>query len=175
MGNPHKSTMIEICAVDWSNPSHAAGVLAMIRAYALEATGGKGLEPEAQARLIPALRERHDYVGVIALVPGQAVGLVNAFEGFSTFMARPLLNVHDVYVAPARRGYGLAACMLESLEAQAMARGCGKLTLEVLEHNLPAIASYRKFGFKPYALNPAQGSATFWEKRLPLRTGEAAV
>ncbi len=167
--------MIEICAVDWSNPTHPAGVLDMIRAYALEATGGKGLEAEAQARLIPALRERHDYVGVIALVPGQAVGLVNAFEGFSTFMARPLLNVHDVYVVPARRGHGLAARMLECLEALAMARGCCKLTLEVLEHNLPAIVTYRQFGFKPYALNPAQGHATFWEKRLALRTGEAVV
>ncbi len=167
--------MIEICAVDWSNPTHPAGVLDMIRAYALEATGGKGLEPGAQARLIPALRERHDYVGVIALVPGQAVGLVNAFEGFSTFMARPLLNVHDVYVVPARRGHGLAARMLECLEALAMARGCCKLTLEVLEHNLPAIVTYRQFGFKPYALNPAQGHATFWEKRLALRTGEAVV
>ncbi len=167
--------MLELCKVDWSLDRHALGVLAMIQAYALEATAGTGLEPEAETRLIPALRQRHDYVGVLALAQGQAVGLVNAFEGFSTFMARPLLNVHDVYVNPTWRGQGLAPRMLEVLQVLAEARGCGKLTLEVLEHNHSAIASYRKFGFQPYALDPAQGHATFWEKRLPLRQGETTL
>ncbi|OZB48602.1 MAG: hypothetical protein B7X40_06820 [Cellulomonas sp. 14-74-6] len=96
------------------------------------------------------------------------MGLINAFEGFSTFMARPLLNVHDVYVDGAVRGQSIAGRMLEHLQGLAIARGCGKLTLEVLEHNHPAVSSYRRFGFQPYALDPAQGRATFWEKRLPL-------
>jgi GNAT superfamily N-acetyltransferase len=167
--------MIEIYTVDWLQPTHASGVLAMVQAYALEATAGEGLEPAVEARLIPGLRMRPDYVGVLALDRGQAVGLVNAFEGFSTFMARPLLNVHDVYVVPNRRGQGLAPRMLQSLQSLAVARGCCKLTLEVLEHNLPAIASYRQFGFEPYALDPAQGRATFWEKRLSLDSIQPAV
>ena len=160
--------MIEIRTVDWSVPAHAQGVLEMVKAYALEATAGEGLSAEAQARLIPALRQRADYVGVLAFAAQRPVGLINAFEGFSTFMARPLLNVHDVYVDGAVRGQSIAGRMLEHLQGLAIARGCGKLTLEVLEHNHPAVSSYRRFGFQPYALDPAQGRATFWEKRLPL-------
>ena len=160
--------MIEIRTVDWSIPAHAQGVLEMVKAYAREATVGEGLSADAQARLIPALRQRADYVGVLAFAAQRPVGLVNAFEGFSTLMARPLLNVHDVYVDGALRGRSIAGRMLGHLQELAIARGCGKLTLEVLAHNHPAVSSYRRFGFQPYALDPAQGRATFWEKRLPL-------
>ena len=48
--------------------------------------------------------------------------------------------------------------MLEHCEAVARARGCCKITLEVLEDNEPAKASYSKFGMqKEYA---------WWQKKL---------
>jgi hypothetical protein len=36
----------------------------------------------------------------------------------------------------------------------------------VLDGNAAAIASYRRFGFETYALDPAFGRAQFWQKRL---------
>jgi len=43
-------------------------------------------------------------------------------------------------------------------------RGCCKLTLEVLTGNLVALRSYERFGFAPYALDPAAGQASFMQK-----------
>ncbi|MGC9185965.1 MAG: GNAT family N-acetyltransferase, partial [Thiomonas sp.] len=102
----------------------------------------------------------------LALDDATPVALINCFEGFSTFMARPLVNVHDVYVEPAWRGQGLSRQLLQRVEEVACARGCGKLTLEVLDGNTAAIASYRRFGFETYALDPAFGRAQFWQKLL---------
>ena len=159
--------MIEVVDVDLGLPAHAEAVLAMMSGYSLDAMGaGKPLPEAVKAELIPRLRERADYLGVLAFEGVEPAGLAHGFEGFSTFMARPLLNIHDVYVAPPHRGQGLAPRMLARLEALARDRGCGKLTLEVLEGNAPGQASYRKCGFDAYTLDPTMGRALFWEKKL---------
>ena len=56
--------------------------------------------------------------------------------------------------------------LLAATEDLARARGCCKLTLEVLTGNQLALASYLKFGFAPYALDPAAGQASFMQKWL---------
>lgn len=81
-------------------------------------------------------------------------GLVNCFEGFSTFAAEPLVNVHDVSVVDTFRGLGLSHKMLEKVEDIARERGCCKITLEVLEGNPVAQGAYRKFGFSDGQLDP---------------------
>lgn len=159
--------MIEIVELDLTLPAHAEALLEMMSGYSLDAMGaGKPLPETVKAELVPRLRERNDYLGVLAFDGEEPAGLAHGFEGFSTFMARPLLNIHDVFVAPAHRGQGLAPRMLARLEELARERGCGKLTLEVLESNTPAQAAYRKFGFEAYMLDPKTGRALFWEKKL---------
>lgn len=159
--------MFEIVQVDLNRSVHADALLEMMSCYSLDAMGaGKPLPESVKATLVPQLRERGDYLGVLAFDGEESIGLAHGFEGFSTFMARPLLNIHDVFVAPAHRGHGLAPQMLARLEALARERGCGKLTLEVLEGNAPAQAVYRKFGFAPYRLDQDTGGALFWEKKL---------
>ena len=37
--------------------------------------------------------------------------------------------------------------LLKAVQAEATAAGCGKVTLEALEHNAPAQALYRELGF----------------------------
>ncbi|MDH5786175.1 MAG: GNAT family N-acetyltransferase [Chromatiales bacterium] len=128
--------------------------------------GGKPLSPEVKQQLIPQLQSRSDYLGIIALHGEQAIGLINAFEGFSTFAAKPLMNIHDVIVASEYRGNGLAQRMMAKVEEIARERGCCKLTLEVLSNNHVAQAAYRKFGFGVYELDPEVGGAVFWEKAL---------
>ncbi|OSM02156.1 putative GCN5-related N-acetyltransferase [Magnetofaba australis IT-1] len=56
--------------------------------------------------------------------------------------------------------------MLAEIEAIARARGCCKVTLEVLENNHAAQSAYRKYGFAGYELRPEAGRALFWEKSL---------
>ncbi len=56
--------------------------------------------------------------------------------------------------------------MLHKVEDIARQRGCCKITLEVLEGNGPAQASYTKFGFAPGEFDPAHGRMMFWIKPL---------
>ena len=128
--------------------------------------GGKPLSQEVQQNLIPQLELRSDYLGVIAFSQDIPVGLINCFEGFSTFAAKPLMNIHDVIVSEEYRGNGLAQRMMAKVEEVARERGCCKLTLEVLSNNHAAQAAYRRFGFGVYELDPEAGGAVFWEKGL---------
>ncbi len=93
-------------------------------------------------------------------------GLLNAFTGYSTFKARPLMNVHDIAVAPQYRGQGIGQALLDALELYAKTLGCCKLTLEVLSGNQTAQRAYQHFGFEQYALSEATGQALFMQKWL---------
>jgi len=46
-------------------------------------------------------------------------GLINCLEGFSSFAAQPLINIHDCYVVPEFRGKGISQAMLERVEEEA--------------------------------------------------------
>jgi ribosomal protein S18 acetylase RimI-like enzyme len=94
------------------------------------------------------------------------VGLINCFEGFSTFKCKPLVNIHDVVVIDGYRGQGVSQRMMDKVEEIARQRGCCKLTLEVLEGNKPAQRAYLRYGFSGYQLDPETGHALFWEKYL---------
>ncbi|MDB5813920.1 MAG: family N-acetyltransferase [Rhodocyclales bacterium] len=133
--------------------------------YAHDPMGGAaGLSQHAKAHLVEALRMRSDYFGFFAWQDEQAIGLINCFEGFSTFTAKPLLNIHDIVVMREHRRRGVGRILLAAAENCAIARGCCKLTLEVLDRNAAALAAYFTFGFAPYALDPAAGQAIFLQK-----------
>jgi ribosomal protein S18 acetylase RimI-like enzyme len=96
----------------------------------------------------------------------QPVGLVNCIEGFSTFACKPLVNVHDVAVLASHRGRGVAEQMLALAQQIAQERGAVKMTLEVLSGNTPAVTLYRRMGYQGYQLDPAMGTAQFFQKWL---------
>ena len=94
------------------------------------------------------------------------VGLINCFEGYSTFKAQSLLNVHDIVVHPRVRGQGIGQALLAAVQQLAIDRGCCKLTLEVLSGNTVAMKSYDRFGFAHYQLDPEAGHAVLMQKWL---------
>ena len=152
---------------DYHNPEHAKAIVALMDAYARDPMGGA--EPLSEAvmlNLVPRLAALPHAFSVLAYAGGQAVGLVNCFMGFSTFVAQPLVNIHDVTVLADFRGQGISQAMLARVEQIARERGCCKLTLEVLEGNAPAQKSYTKLGFAGYQLDPLMGRALFWQKKL---------
>ena len=158
---------VRIVATDLTDPDHAAAFVALLDAYARDPMGGgKGLSDEVRAALPQRLAGRAGFVSFLAFVGDDAVGLINGFEGFSTFAARPLLNVHDIAVLPAHRRRGIARALLAAAEDAARQRGCCKLTLEVLSSNHAAMAAYAQQGFAPYELDPAAGQAVFLQKWL---------
>lgn len=163
-------TSISITRVDLGSSTHCRAVLDLLNQYASSTAGrGSPLAPEVLQQLPTVLQHQPHYRGWLAWTDAattEAIGLINAFCGVSTFRAMPLLNIHDIFVRPDWQNRGVAKQMLAEAERVARQEGCCKLTLEVLEHNAPAMAAYRGFGFDPYVLDPALGSAVFLEKKL---------
>lgn len=159
--------VLRIVPTDLRDPAHATAWLALLDAYARDPMGGgKGLPAAVRAALPQKLRERAGFVSFLAYADDEAVGLINCFEGFSTFAAQPLLNVHDIAVLPTHRRRGIARALLAAAEDAARQRGCCKLTLEVLSSNHVAMAAYVQQGFAPYELDPAAGQAVLLQKWL---------
>lgn len=158
---------IKIIQANYNNPQHGRHIIEMLDCYANDPMGGNQALPDYVAQnLVYALSNRSNAISILAYVEGQPAGLLNCFEGFSTFKCRSLINIHDLIVATEFRGLGLSTKMLTMVEEIAKERDCCKLTLEVLEKNVIAINSYRKFGFNHYQLDPIMGKAEFWEKKL---------
>lgn len=146
---------------------HTAALVDLLDDYARDPMGGgRALSDETRSQLGTRLALRSDYIGFLALVDDEPVGLINCFEGFSTFAARPLLNIHDLTVRAAYRGKGIGCALLRAAEAAARERGCCKLTLEVLSNNTQALAAYVRADFAVYQLDPAAGQALFMQKWL---------
>lgn len=152
---------------NYDHPADARAVSDLLNGYALDQFGNSGpLDEDVRANLCANLAKVPGAFSVVASVGDTPVGLINAFQGFSTFQCKPLINVHDVFVDPAHRRKGVTQAMMAKVEEVARARGCCKLTLEVLSNNPVAMASYAKYGFGQYELDPALGTAQFWEKKL---------
>ncbi|MDP7573186.1 MAG: GNAT family N-acetyltransferase, partial [Myxococcota bacterium] len=98
------------------------------------------------------------------------VGVAVCFLGFSTFQARPLLNIHDLAVLPEWRGRGVGRALLAAAEDRARQRGCCKLTLEVQDSNRRALQLYERFGFSDFVIGDS-GPTRFLAKLLDLPGG----
>lgn len=156
-----------VTPVDLGNAAHAGAVLELLDHYAADPMGGgQGLDAATRVNLIPALKTVPHYHGALAMLDGSAVGLINCFTAFSTFAARPLLNIHDVVVHADWRRRGIGQALLAFAESRARELDCCKVTLEVLTGNRSALASYAQAGFAPYMLDPAAGQAVLMQKYL---------
>jgi len=138
-----------ITEANLSDPSHAAAVAELIDQYAQTPQGqGRPLDPAVKAGLPAALR-KHPTTRVFLAKEGEDyVGIAVCFTGFSTFAAKPLLNIHDIYVRGDQRGKGVGRQLLAAVEQAARESGCCKLTLEVMDANPSARAVYERFGFE---------------------------
>lgn len=156
---------IEVVIVDYLNPQQASDLVNLLNHYAQdEMGGGQPLSENTRANLPGALAERSNAFSLICYINGQPAGLTNCFETFSTFKCKPSINIHDLIVVNEFRGQGVSQVMLKKVEEVARDKGCGNITLEVLEGNKGAQQAYRKFGFSGYELDPTMGKAMFWEK-----------
>ncbi|MBF9060116.1 GNAT family N-acetyltransferase [Rhodobacterales bacterium HKCCSP123] len=77
------------------------------------------------------------------------VGLVLYFPHFSTMRALPGVYVQDLWTAPAMRGQGLGAALLEAAaDASARDWGAAYMALSVHAHNADAERFYTRLGFR---------------------------
>ena len=158
---------IEIIEADLERPEHQRAVVELLDAYARDPMGnGKPLADDVKRDLIAGLQRHPTTLVLLAYVSNRPVGIAVCFLGFSTFAARPLLNLHDFAVLAEYRGQGIARQLLEAVEAKARELGCCKVTLEVDEHNHRARQLYRVAGFGLSDRIPKSGQWLFMTKAV---------
>jgi ribosomal protein S18 acetylase RimI-like enzyme len=158
---------VRIVEADLNLREHQDAVVEMTDAYSRDPFGdGKPLDPSVRERLISGLQRHSTTFVVLAFEGTRPIGIATCFTGFSTFAAKPLINIHDLAVAPDFRSRGVGRGLLEAVESKARVLGCCKLTLEVLDQNHRALGAYKAFGFERYALQEGAGEAIFMTKPL---------
>jgi len=157
----------EIVEADLSRQEHQRAVVDLTDAYAQDPmANGKPLPDAVRQSLVEGLRRHPTTTILLATHEGEAIGLATCFLGFSTFAARPLLNIHDLAVVPEWRGKGVGRLLLNAVERKARELGCCKLTLEVLENNRVARRLYEAVGFGQAEYGEGTGGALFFAKKL---------
>ena len=158
---------LEIVEADLTQSEHQQAIVALLDTYSQDPMGnGAPLADDIRARLIPGLREHPTTLVLLARLSGVPVGLAICFRGYSTFAARPLINIHDLVVVPEQRGRGVAQQLLEAVAQKGRSLGCCKLTLEVLENNQRARHVYETAGFRQATYQADNGGALFLAKPL---------
>ena len=156
-----------IVEADLARDDHQEATLRLLDAYAADPMGdGRPLSEAARRDLIPGLRVHPTTLIFLAFRGELPVGLAICFRGFSTFAARPLVNISDYYVPPAERGRGIGRRLMEAIEGRARDLGCCKLTLEVQENNQRARRLYGAAGFAQAVYVAEAGGALCLTKPL---------
>ncbi|MEZ6002297.1 GNAT family N-acetyltransferase [Hyphomonas sp.] len=96
------------------------------------------------------------------LLRGQSMAYVAVSEdeicGAAVYLYRTGTKVARLYsltVAPSHRGQGIASALMAAGEADAAARGCDRVRLEVRVSNATAIRLYERHGFRVMAQIPS--------------------
>ncbi len=165
---------LDLVAANLDRREHAEAVVSLVNEYSLDPMGdGRPLPDSVRARLVPGLRSHPTTLVLLAFEGGAACGAAICFRGFNTFAARPVVNVHDLIVAPASRGRGVARALMARVEQEARGLGCSALTLEVRGDNHRALRLYAQLGFRGGRFDPPSSAYAFWTKPLddPPRSG----
>jgi len=100
------------------------------------------------------------FEALIAELDGAPVGFALTFRNYSTWEGRFGLFVEDLYVTPEARGHGVGKRLLAEVARRAVAAGCKRVDLNVLNWN-PARGFYETIGIRhleewlPYRLTGA--------------------
>jgi ribosomal protein S18 acetylase RimI-like enzyme len=139
---------LKIFEADLENNRHADAVCSLLDEYAHEPLeGGQGLPREALDRLIDGLRAEPMTLVLLAEREDRFAGIAVCLWGFSTFAARPALNIHDLAVSQTARRGGVGTALLAEAERRAQTRNCSRITLEVRGANHAARHLYTRCGF----------------------------
>ena len=158
---------LTIVAADYRDDDHRRAIPQLLNAYARDLLGfRKPLEEAVLHRLVAGLEAFPTAIVLLARMDDAYVGMAICFVGFSTFNARPLINIHDFMVLPEFRQRGIGTAILEAVERIARERECCKMTLEVQMKNTAARRIYQSFGFKATFLDPEAGEQLSLTKAL---------
>ena len=86
---------------------------------------------------------------LLAFADERPAGAAIYFFSYSTFAARPLLYLEDLFVRPELRGRGVGKKLFLELERIARAQGCARMEWSVLDWNQTALDFYDRLGARP--------------------------
>lgn len=153
---------LSILKVDLQNPVHCEQVIKLLNDYMADPMGNNRPMPkELGPKIIAGLKQHCGFLGFFVKVDEQFAGLANCNINFSTFQAKPLINIHDFIVAPEFRNIGAGHFLLRGVLNYASQNGYCRVNLEVREDNRTAKSLYRKMGF-----NDCFPRMMFWERKL---------
>ncbi|MEP2381346.1 GNAT family N-acetyltransferase, partial [Parasphingorhabdus sp.] len=105
-----------IVRADYNDPKHAADIVSMLRSYAMDPMGGgEDLSGQVQRDLVPGLQAMPAASSILAYIGDEVVGLANLMTTFSSFAAKPLLNIHDIAVSKDHRGHGIGRKLFDEI------------------------------------------------------------
>jgi ribosomal protein S18 acetylase RimI-like enzyme len=158
---------VKVVEADLTRTDHQEATVQLLNGYAMDPMGnGKPIPESVKQMLIPGLRQHPTTMVFLAHQADKPVGIAACFLGFSTFAARPLINIHDYFVSPACRGMGVGRLLLSTVEKRARELGCCKLTLEVQENNHRAKRIYAAAGFSQAVYASDAGGSLFLTRPL---------
>jgi GNAT superfamily N-acetyltransferase len=158
---------INIVEANLNNKDHSNSIVYLLNEYAKDLQGYKRSLPENVLKdLIPKMSKIPTTIIFLASIESKYVGMSICFLGFSTFYARPIINIHDFTVLKDFRKHGIGMKLVEAIENKAIELNCCKLTLEVQEMNKNAIRLYENCGFEKSILDESEGQALFLSKYL---------
>ena len=161
------ATNVTIVDADLSRAEHQHALVTMLDAFMRDPMeGGQPLSEQSRREVVPGLRAHPACYVLLAWRDGLPIGFSICFLGFSTFNARPLINIHDIFVDSAVRGVGIGRMLLERIEAKARELNCCRITLEVRQDNRVARGLYRKVGFDQAVDGTERIAVEFWHKTL---------
>jgi ribosomal protein S18 acetylase RimI-like enzyme len=147
---------------DYEDKRHQNAVVELLNAYISDDMGGGVvLDKKKQSLLLKGLKTHQKSIVFLALVEGEFVGLLIAFENFSTFAAQPMINIHDVIVLKDFRKLGVGRALMNAILSEAKKRGCSRVSLEVREDNIAAKNLYKSLGF-----DAACPNMLYWRKEI---------
>jgi len=148
--------------IDLQNKEHCSHVILLLNDYMNDPMGNnRPLPKELAPQIISGLKKHSGFLGFFVLVDNHFAGLANCNINFSTFQAKPLINIHDFIIAPEFRHVGAGTFLLSSIITYATENGFCRVNLEVREDNLTAKSLYRKIGF-----DDCVPRMMFWERKL---------
>lgn len=153
---------LSIQKIDLQNPEHCSQVILLLNDYMNDPMGNNRPMPKQLApQIIAGLKKHTCFLGFFVMADNQFAGLANCNINFSTFQAKPLINIHDFIVAPEFRKIGAGSFLLSSIVKYATENGFCRVNLEVREDNIAAKSLYKKMGFADCV-----PKMMFWEKKL---------
>jgi ribosomal protein S18 acetylase RimI-like enzyme len=153
---------MNVFLADLANSAHQSAIIDLLDMYCRDEFGDcKPLAADARAKLIPGLVKHGGARVFLAYEGEQPLGMAICLIGFSSFRAKPLINIHDIAVSPNARGKGVGRQLLAAVQAEASALGCCKVTLEVRSDNTRAMGLYRSVGFES-----SEPETYFWTQKV---------